>query len=198
MIGTCTLRRIINVIRESEIYRLTIQWAMVRMSQLLPKRGSAFPALEEGDNASIESEAGACATPVEVEVAKPITMRESVDLGPFQMKIIEGKVKHLLGETAHVMVTPLKAGKVQSSGAHPLPPGLHAYTHLKNGSKKVSVMVRNMSDSHIYLKKGAQVARVISPHCRFPWWSYPWRWKLPWEQRHGQSPCLWPQDRRSF
>ena len=119
------------------------------MSHLLSGRGSAVPALEEGGDASIESEAGVCATPVEVLVDEPITMRKSIHLGPFQMKIIEGKVKPLLGETVHVMVTPLKAGEVQSSGGCPLPPGLQAYTHLKNGSNKVSVMVRNMSDSHI-------------------------------------------------
>ena len=62
------------------------------------------------------------------------------------------------------MITPLKAeGKLQSS--KPLPLGLHvlhAYTCLKNGSSKVSLVVRNASDSHIFLKKGVQVARVVS------------------------------------
>ena len=33
---------------------------------------------------------------------------------------------------------------------------------LKNGSGKVSLRVRNMSDSHIFLKKGVPVARVVS------------------------------------
>ena len=35
------------------------------------------------------------------------------------------------------------------------------YTHLKNGSGKVSLVVRNMSDSHIFLKKGVLVVRVV-------------------------------------
>ena len=35
------------------------------------------------------------------------------------------------------------------------------YTHLTNGSNKVLLMVRNMSDSHIFLKKGVPVARVM-------------------------------------
>ena len=34
--------------------------------------------------------------------------------------------------------------------------------HLKNSSSKVSLMVRNMSDSHIFLKKGVLVAQVVS------------------------------------
>ena len=34
--------------------------------------------------------------------------------------------------------------------------------HLKNGSGKVSLVVRNMSNNHIFLKKGVLVARVMS------------------------------------
>ena len=50
-------------------------------------------------------------------------------------------------------------------GSKPLPPGLHilhAYTCFRNGSGKVSLLVRNVSDSHIFLKKGVPVVRVVS------------------------------------
>ena len=92
-------------------------------------------------------------------------MEERVKLGLFQTKIIECKTKPLLGESAHVMVTPLKAGEAQPGGVQPLPPGLHilhVYTLLKMSSNEVSVVVRNMSDSPIYLKKGVQVAHMVS------------------------------------
>ena len=59
----------------------------------------------------------------------------------------------------------MKAGETQPDGAQPLPPGLHilhTYTQLKMSSTKVSAVVRNMSDSPIYLKKGVQVAHVVS------------------------------------
>ena len=65
---------------------------------------------------------------------------------------------------AHVMIMPLKAGEGQPWEARPLPLGLHvlhAYTCLKNGSSRVSLMVRNMSDSHIFLQKGVPVVRAI-------------------------------------
>ena len=39
---------------------------------------------------------------------------------------------------------------------------LHAYTCLKNGSGKVSLVVRNMSDSHLFLKNGVLVVQVMS------------------------------------
>ena len=93
-----------------------------------------------------------------------VTVKESVCLGPFQTKIIEGRVKPLLGDTPHVMITLLRVeGQPQEAkllllGLHVL----HAYTRLKNGSSKVSLMVRNISDSHIFLKKGVPVVQVMS------------------------------------
>ena len=62
-----------------------------------------------------------------------------------------------------MMITPLRVeGQPQESKLLPL--GLHilhAYTCLKNGSGKLSLVVRNVSDSHIFLKKGVPVARVV-------------------------------------
>ena len=79
--------------------------------------------------------------------------------------ILECRVKPLIRESTHVMVTPLRAGETQPGGVWPLPPRLHflhAYTRLKTSSSKVSTMARNMSKSSIFLKKGVQVARVVS------------------------------------
>ena len=99
------------------------------------------------------------------EIDEPIVMKEKRKLSLFQTQITECKTKPLLGESTHVMVMPLKAGEAQPGRVWPLPPGLHilyAYTQLKMSSNKVSIVVRNMSDSPIYLKKGVQVACVVS------------------------------------
>ena len=73
-------------------------------------------------------------------------------------------MKPLLGYTSHMMITPLRVeGQPQETKL--LPPGLHvlhAYTCLKNGSGRVSLVVRNVSDSHIFLKKGVSVVQVVS------------------------------------
>ena len=73
-------------------------------------------------------------------------------------------MKPLLGSTSYVMITPLKAeGRQHETKLLPL--GLHvlhACTRLKNGSGRVSLVVRNVSDSQIFLKKGMPVARVVS------------------------------------
>ena len=165
MIGTCTLGRIVNVIKESELDQLSTSWAMVQASHLLCQCGTV--ALESGDTSSNPADEGATMSEAsqDLEIGEPIFMKESMKLGPFQTQIIECKTKSLLGESAHVMVMPLKAGEAQPDGAWPLPPGLHAlhaYTWLKMSSSKVSVVGRNMSDSPIYLKKGVQVACMVS------------------------------------
>ena len=138
-------------------------WAMVRMAQLLSCWKSTV-VCTPGNVGEAQSE-GASRGPQEVDVDELVTARESVCLGPFQTEIIEGQVKPLLGDMAHVMIMPLKVGEGQPWEARPLPPGLHIlhmYTHLKNGSGRVSLVVRNMSDSHIFLKKGVLVVHVVS------------------------------------
>ena len=49
-----------------------------------------------------------------------VTVRESIDLGPFQTEIIEGRIRPFFGDMAHVMITPLKAGEGQPWEARPL------------------------------------------------------------------------------
>ena len=107
---------------------------------------------------------GASGGSPEVSINELVTVWESVCLGSFQTEIIEGRVKLLLGSTSYVIITPLKAeGRHRETKLLPL--GfhvLHAYTHLKNGSGRVSLVVRDMSDSQIFLKKGVPVAWVVS------------------------------------
>ena len=122
--------------------------------------GQTVPA-SEGAETPVE---GASGGSPEGTIDELVMVWESVCLGPFQTEIIEGWVKPLLGDTSYVMITPLRAeGRLRE--AKLLPPGLHvlhAYTHLKNGSRRVSLVVRNVSDSHIFLQKGVPVAWVVS------------------------------------
>ena len=153
------LRRIVNVIKESKVDRLSTLWAMVRASHLLSRQGTAVVDLGAAGDGPAEGGAAASKSSQSSEIDKLVFMEENVRLRPFQTQILECKTKPLLRESSHVM--PLKAGESQPSGEWPLPPGLHVlhtYTRLKMSSSKVSVVVRNMSDSPIFLKKGVQVA----------------------------------------
>ena len=165
VIGTCTLGRIINVIKESEMDRLLTPWAMVRASHLLSRQGTVAEDSGAASDGPMEEGAAAPKPPMGQDLDEPVFMKENVRLGPFKTQILKCRVKPLIGESAHVMVMPLRAGETQPGGAWPLPPKLHilhAYTRLKMSSSKVSVVVRNMSKSSIFLKKGVKVARVIS------------------------------------
>ena len=136
-------------------------WSTTRVVQLLScQLGMAVPT-SEGAETPVE---GASGGSLEGSIDELVMVWESVCLGPFQTEIIEGWVKALLGYTSYVMITPLRV-EGQPQETKPLPLGLHvlhAYTCLKNGSGRVSLVVRNMSDSHIFLKKGVPVARVVS------------------------------------
>ena len=159
VIGTCTIGQIINVIWESEIDCLSMPWATVRVAQLFTcQKSTAVLALGRVGEAQSE---GASRGPQEVDMDKLVMVRESVHLRPFQHEIIEGWVKPLFGDMAHIMITLLKVGEGQKRDSRPLSPELHvlhAYTRLKDSSSKASFVVRNMSDSHIFLKKGVPVA----------------------------------------
>ena len=165
VIGTCMLGRIINVIKESEMDRLLTPWVMVRASCLLSWKGTVAEDPGTASDGPVEEGAAAVEPPMGQDLDKPVFMRENVRLGPFQTQILECRVKPLIGESAHVMVMPLRPGETQPGGVWPLPPGLHilhVHTRLKMSSSRVSVVVRNMSESLIFLKKGVQVGRVVS------------------------------------
>ena len=86
-------------------------------------------------------------------------------MGPFQTEILEGKLSQVPTHDAHVVVTPLGHTESKRDGGHQLPPGiqvLHVYTTLTADSKQISIVVRNVTDQAIFLKKGVQLAHVIS------------------------------------
>ena len=157
--------RIFNVIKESELDQLSTSWVMTQASHLLCQHGTVAPKV--GDTGSAPSDEGATDSMVspDQEIEEPVFMKEILKLGPFQTQIIECKTKPLLGESSHVMIMPLRACEAQLDGTWPHLPGLHflhTCTWLKMSSSKVSIIVRNMSDSAIFLIKGVRVACLVS------------------------------------
>ena len=156
VVGTCTIGRIIHVIQESEIDSLTTLSSTTRVERLLScQLGTAVPA-SEGAETLVEGANGGSS---EGSIDELVTVWESVHLGPFQTEIIEGWVKPLLRDTSYVMITPLRVEGCPRE-TKPVPLGLHilhAYTRLKNSSGMVSLVVRNVSDSQIFLKKDVLV-----------------------------------------
>ena len=125
---------------------------MARASHLLSRWDTVIEDPSMAGDGPAEEAVTASESPAGWEVDEPVFMKENVRLGLFQTQILECKVKPLTGESAHVMVMPLRARESQPGGAQPLHPGLHVlhvHTRFKMSSNKVPVVVRNMFDSPI-------------------------------------------------
>ena len=94
------------------------------------------------------------------EMDEVVELKDNVHVGPFQTEVLKGRAARVPAHHMHVMIMPIRCAEVESGKAHPLPPGLqvlHAYTTLTAGSKHVLIVVQNMTDSAIFLKKGVCV-----------------------------------------
>ena len=137
--------------------RISTPWATVHLAQLLSRHIITGETQEEGTEGTDASE--------EKEVDTVVKMKGSIHVGPFQTEILEGKISQAPARDTHVMVAPIGHSEVKQGRACQLTPGLqvlNAYTTLMAGSKQVSIVVRNMTDNAIFLKKGVRVAHIAS------------------------------------
>ena len=106
VVGTCTIGRIINVIRESEIDCLSMPWATARVAHLLSCQWGVTVPTTGGAETQVQGVSGGLP---EGSIDELVMVWESICLGLFQMKIIQGWVKPLLRDTSYVMITLLRA-----------------------------------------------------------------------------------------
>ena len=139
------------MIKESEIDELSVSLYGLRRAQLLACQQAGF---------SIQRETVANQTvdPTDLNEVVKTTKKEEVDA--FSSKIINGQMKTLLlGNNMHVMTQSLKGG----DGPH-LPHGLsvvNTYTKVISGSKRVAVVVKNLTAAPITIAKGINFAQVV-------------------------------------
>ena len=127
VIGTCTLGRVINVIKESELDQISTPWATVCLAQLLSQCVVA-------DKSSTDEELGAKGAPTTDEMDEVVDMKDNLCVGSFQTEILKGRAAKVAAHDMHVMIMPIRHAEVESGKACPLPPGLqvlHAYITLK-------------------------------------------------------------------
>ena len=94
-----------------------------------------------------------------------VKMESSTHVGPFQTEILEGKIYQAPAHDTHGMVTPIGHAELKQDRGRQLPPGLqvlHTYTTMTAGCKQISIVVWNITDQAIFLKKGVRVAHVVS------------------------------------
>ena len=150
ILGTPTIGRVINVMREAEIDALAMLWANARAAHLLAIRRMTPVEAGNGQDEGYDMD----------EDSPLMYTQKAETLEPFSSHVIPVKTTKVhLGECINVMVQALHA---QDST---LPPGLtvrNTYTELRKGSKKAVVVVRNNTTYPQTLWKRTFMARAVS------------------------------------
>ena len=149
ILGTPTIGRVINVMKEAEMDALAMPWANARAAHLLAIRRMAPVKVESDcDGGCITRQDGFMMHTQKVET-----------LEPFSSHVIPVKMTEVhMGEHLNMMVHAL----YDQDGT--LLPGLtmqNTYTELRKGSKKVVVVVQNHTTYPQTLQKKMPVVRMI-------------------------------------
>ena len=152
VLGTPTLFRVMEVIKESEINELAVPWASSRLSWLMRGVHARMSQLQVKDVANKPI------APLSVDEVVRVTDKCMVP--PFGHKVIHGRVGLVLqGYKMNVMTHGLE----QRSPLLPL--GLEvqsAYATLATGSSRIPVVLRNNTKDWLEIKKGTPIARMVA------------------------------------
>ena len=152
VLGTPTLFRVMEVIKESEISELAMPWANSRLSWLMRGVHAKMSRLQVKDVANKPI------APLSVDEVVRVTSKCMVP--PFSHKVIHGRVGLVLqGYKMNVMTHGLEKRSPL------LPLGLEvqsAYVTLATGSSRVPVVLRNNTKDWLEIKKGTPIARMVA------------------------------------
>ena len=152
ILGTSTLYRVMEVIKESEISKLAVLWSSSQISWLMR---DVTPRLGQVVIADVASKPIA---PLNVDEVVRVTSKCTVP--SFGHKVIHGKVNLVLhGCRLNVMTHGLEKRSPS------LPLGIDvqtAYATLANGSHRVLVGLRNNTQDWLKIKKGVPIARMVT------------------------------------
>ena len=152
ILGTSTLYRVMEVIKESEISKLAVPWSSSRISWLMQDVTAKLGQVVINDVANKPI------TPLDVDEIVRVASKCTVP--PFGHKVIHGKVNLVLhGCRLNVMTHGLEKRSPS------LPLGIDvqtAYSTLANGSHRVSVILRNNTQDWLEIKKGVPIVRMVT------------------------------------
>ena len=106
VLGTCTLSRMVNVIKESELDMLSPPWVVVCASRFLSIRRGTVTSDDNGIGDIANPEPSASAPEPETDV--PVYVREGIRVEAFQTQIPECEVDPLQEESVEVI--PVRSG----------------------------------------------------------------------------------------
>ena len=152
ILGTPTLYRVMEVIKESEISKLAVPWASSRVSWLMRD------VLAKLGHVVVNDVANKPIAPLHVDEVVRVTSKCIIP--PFGHKAIHGKVNLILhGYKMNVM----------THGLEKRSPSLllgidvqTVYTTLADGSNRVTVLLRNNTRDRLEIKKGMPIVQMVA------------------------------------
>ena len=151
ILGTPTLYRVMEVIKESEISKLAVAWASSRVSWLMRDVQAKLGQVVVNDVANKPI------LPLNVDEVVRVTSKCTIP--PFGHKAIHGKVNLVLHGYKMNMMT---HGLEKRSPSLPLGIDVQTvYATLANGSNRVTVVLRNNTRDWLEIKKGMPIARMV-------------------------------------
>ena len=152
ILGTSTLYRVMEVIKESEISKLAIPWSSSRISWLMRDVMAKMGRVVMNDVAN---------KPIApLDINKIVQVAIKCTVPPFGHKVIHGRVNLVLrGCKLNVMTHGLE----KRSPALPLGIDMQTtYSTLANGGHRVSVILWNNTQDWLEIKKGVPGARMVT------------------------------------
>ena len=158
ILGTATIYRVMEVIKESEISELAIPWASSRLSWLMRDIHARMSQMVVNDVAN--------KSVAQLSVDKVVRVSHKCKVPPFGHRVINGSVSLVLqGYRMNVMTHGLEKRLPL------LPLGIDmqsTYAMLSTGSNRVAVVLRNNTRDWIEIRKGMPVARMVAAN-QVPW-----------------------------
>ena len=152
ILGTRTIFRVMEVIKESEISKLAIPWASSRVSWLMRGVHAQMSQL------NVDDVANKSVAPLSVD--EVVRVSHKCKIPPFGHKVIHSSVGLVLqGYRMNVMTHRLE----KRSPLLPLRVDVQsAYTMLAAGSNWVTVVLRNNTRDWLEIRKGTPVTRMVA------------------------------------
>ena len=158
ILGTATIYRVMEVIKESEILDLAVPWASCRLSWLMRDIHARMSQMVVNDVAN--------KSVVPLSVDEVVRVSHKCKVPPFGHKVIHGSVSLVLQGYRMNMMT---HGLEKRSPLLPLNIDVQsAYATLSTGSNRVAVVLRNNTRDWIEIRKGTPVARMVAAN-QVPW-----------------------------
>ena len=152
ILGTSTLYRVMEVIKESEISKLDVPWSSSQISWLM------WDVTAKLDQVVVNDVANKPIAPLDVDEVVRVASKCTVP--PFGHKVIHGKVNLVLHGCRLNVIT---HGLEKRSPSLPLGIDVQtAYATLANGSHRVPVVLRNNAQDWLKIKKGVPIARMVT------------------------------------